>query len=509
MAYDSAADRTVLFGGYELDVPGGVNDTWSYDFASNTWTNRTAAIAPGDRIDSYMAYDSAANRIVLFGGETSTGFLNDTWSYDFGTNTWTNVSTAIAPDQWLQPGMAYDSAADRSVVFADVWQPAYLIDVWSYDLTTDIWTNIGPGTKPLARAWHAMVYDSRADQTVVFGGACLGNVTGVLSNETLVYDFNTSVWMNMSPVKAPSARANLSMAYDSAADRIVLFGGLTAAWDILNDTWSYDLATNTWTNVSPTISPAARAWGAMVYDSAADRIVLFGGRTATGDVLNDTWSYDLATNTWTDLSPVVAPYQRSDFDMAYDSRADRVVLFGGRTPTEFFNDTWSYDLATNTWTDLNPVVAPSARIEPNMAYDAAADRIVLFGGMGTMSVLNDTWSYDLATNTWTNLSPSVSPLARFGFGMVYDSAADRTIIFGGFSFSVSSSFSGSLDDTWWYRFPEIPSAPQTLQASLGGALPAILAVVVVAAVVVALWVLVSRKRRTPPEEPAKSEEPPK
>lgn len=48
-----------------------------------------------------MAYDANDNATLIFGGRTASGvFLNDTWSFDVGTNTWTEV-TASGPGTWI------------------------------------------------------------------------------------------------------------------------------------------------------------------------------------------------------------------------------------------------------------------------------------------------------------------------------------------------------------------------------------------------------------------------
>ena len=63
MAYDSARDRLVLFGG------SGLNDTWEFD--GNGWTNVTPANGnPEGRWRHGMAYDASRRRVVMFGGET-------------------------------------------------------------------------------------------------------------------------------------------------------------------------------------------------------------------------------------------------------------------------------------------------------------------------------------------------------------------------------------------------------------------------------------------------------
>ncbi len=97
-------------------------------------------------------------------------------------------------------------------------------------------------------------------------------------------------WTNMNPATKPSARQRHAMAYDSANQKIVLFGGSVGG----DETWVYDLAGNTWTNMNPATKPSARQYHAMAYDSANQRIVLFGGNDGTSD--DETWVYDLANN---------------------------------------------------------------------------------------------------------------------------------------------------------------------------------------------------------------------
>jgi hypothetical protein len=56
-----------------------------------------------------------------------------------------------------------------------------------------------------------------------------------------------------------------------------------------NDLWSWD--GTTWRLLAES-GPPARAMGALAYDEARDRLVLFGGRRGWPDDLNDTWEWD-------------------------------------------------------------------------------------------------------------------------------------------------------------------------------------------------------------------------
>ena len=203
---------------------------------------------------------------------------------------------------------------------------------------------------------------------------------------------------------------------------------------------------NTWTNLNPTHKPSAR-WGhAMAYDSKSDRVVLFGGGPG------GTWVYDFDANTWTDMNPPLAPTVKTGHAMAYDSKSDRVVLFGGDDGLVDRGDTWAYDVKTNTWTNMNPARAPMGRRSHVLTYDAQSDKAILFAGClwpckGISDLNNETWAYDFDANTWTDMNPPLAPSNRWISAMVYDSQSHRFILFGG-------SLGGGVisDETWAYRY---------------------------------------------------------
>lgn len=233
-------------------------------------------------------------------------------------------------------------------------------------------------------------------------------------------------WTEMHPASAPSPRMWSSMVYDSVSDKVILFGGFTGSGD--SETWAYDFDTDTWTNMNPSVAPSARWNHKMAYDSQSDRVIMFGG-WAGYEQSGETWAYEYETNEWTNMNPVVAPSARNAHAMAYDSQSDRVILFGGHTGSDN-DETWSYDFETNSWTDMNPTLRPPARHDMAFAFDIQSDRFLIFGGEGG-GKLNDLWAYDFDTDTWTEMHPAVAPPNSYGTAFAYDSYADRTVMFGG------------------------------------------------------------------------------
>jgi len=225
------------------------------------------------------------------------------------------------------------------------------------------------------------------------------------------------------------------MAYDFKADRVVLFGGYDAGiTHVLDDTWTYDLNGNTWAEMMPSVSPPGRTGGQLVYDVQLDRVILFGGHAdASGNYLgkNDTWTYDLNSNTWNQVTTATSPTLRAFSVMAYDMESDRVVLFGGMTEPDSLpdNETWMYDPFNETWAKMTPTTSPTPRFGAAGAYDAKADRILVFGG-GPNNGCNDTWAYDLNADAWSEINTASSPSDRLS-AMAYDVKSDLTVLFGG------------------------------------------------------------------------------
>src|SRR3989442_13472797 len=133
------------------------------------------------------------------------------------------------------------------------------------------------------------------------------------------------------------------------------------------------------------------------------------------------------------MTPAVAPPGRRSPGMAYDSKADRMILFGGydaysNLNNGVYNDTWAYDFDANAWTNMTSPDGPAGRWGMGFSYDSAIDRCILFGGTVDDS---QTWAYDFTNNSWSLLHPHHSPPYHVFQGMAYDSQSARAIMFGG------------------------------------------------------------------------------
>jgi uncharacterized protein (TIGR03437 family) len=276
-AYDSVHGQVVLFGGGNNKVV--FNDTWVWD--GSNWTEESPPTSPPARYGHTMTYDSVHGQVVLFGGFSAGGMLlNDTWVWD--GSKWTQEFPQTSPPPRYGHAMVYDSAHGEVIVFGGANPSnAALGDTWAWDGSN--WTEESPPTSPPARYAPAMAYDSISSQVVLFAGTVGPN----LFDDTWVWD--GAHWKQISPQTSPPARYLHAMANDSIHSQVVLFGGIVNANNgVSHDTWAWNGFN--WTQERPQTNPTERAGQGMAYDSAHDQIVLFGG-SLNSTALGDTWTW--------------------------------------------------------------------------------------------------------------------------------------------------------------------------------------------------------------------------
>lgn len=275
---DSGHGRFVLFGGDVATGPsmGSANDTWL--LSSGCWTQMHPAVAPPNRSGAAAGYDPIHNVIVLYGGEQSAPgnspiFLSDTWLLNDAT--WSQVQGAVAPSL-TSPVGAFDVASGQFVVFGTP-QTGSPAETWAWDGAH--WLQLHPATSPVARIDATMAYDSGARKLVLFGGFNAG--IGTLGD---TWTWDGANWQEEHPAIAPSARIGASMC---GGQPVILFGGSDISSPAAADTWAW--VHGNWRQVAPVHNPSARRNAACAHGDAG--VVVFGGQGSAGQPLTDTWSF--------------------------------------------------------------------------------------------------------------------------------------------------------------------------------------------------------------------------
>ena len=530
-AYDPVRKRLIVFGG--ANEAGPRNETWALSLTGNAvWTQLLpAGNPPPARENLSMIYDSARDRVVIFGGYDGTNRYRDVWALTLsGTPTWTDITppggVLTGPTARYYHTAIYDPLRDRMIVLGG-YDSFYLNDVWSLPFAgTPAWTQLIPaGTTLTAFVNHTSIYDPVRDRMLTFGGYDGTN----RHNETYALSLGaTPAWSLIATAGAiPPPIVGMGGVYDSAHDRLVCFGGYDAVNYYESQTWGLTLSgTPTWTVLAGIgTGPGGRSNGQVIYDPNGDRLIasegtygpngliyqsyddhwalslgaspawtrlppgadvpagrtspwgivdapnrrflLFGGSPLTGTMPNDVRAFSLgAVPTWTVLAGAgPGTTTLSDALVFYDSRRARMVVFGSDggvlQPSEF----WTLSLTgTPVWTQYTPTgTPPSSRIGITSVYDSKNDRILVFGGHWYPNDFNDVFALSLAgTPAWTQLTPTGTPPSgrEYATGM-FDPVRNRLLIYGGYApVSVYDMYALNLGPTpGWVQLSPAGSGP--------------------------------------------------
>ncbi|HKN06820.1 MAG TPA: kelch repeat-containing protein [Thermoplasmata archaeon] len=432
MTYDAADGYALLFGGYGpkgiVSSSNALGDTWFWNAtggALGNWTQvKTGGVlcgtqaegkcptgaAPPERWQLQLGFDAADNKVVLFGGyNNSVGTFGDTWTYSAG-----------------------------------------------------VWTQLAPATSAYGRWGGAMTFDAADNYLLLWGGGYIWYtpVDGV-------WKFAAGNWTEVGPGTGPPQVYGPSMAYDPVDGYVVFFGGyspLTSSF--LDQTWLYNSGVWTLAPLGPAEQPPARTWAAMTWDSGHGYILLFGGQSSTFALLNDTWAF--VHGAWTELCAgstlKCAPPIRLGAGLAYDPTDGLPILFGGDGPG-ILNDTWAWN--GSAWIhEVSLTHAPSVRFFAGMTLDVADNEIVLFGGSNGTGALDDTWTLKSVAGGWTEVGicggpgqlgcTDSRPSNRAGMIFAYD-GADQVVVaaaglYGGFGGSYQA-YTYVFKAGVWYACP--------------------------------------------------------
>jgi hypothetical protein len=458
--YDPIGDQIIVFGGVWGDGYSG-NDTWAHGFSGGAaWVPKLQTEPfPPSRSGATLTYDSFRKRLVLFGGlhtsDSGHAYLNDVWVAPPSGAGWTLLAVSGTPPPPRAGHVAlYDPAGDRLIVCGGTNDGPDLGDVWELRFATSPSWNELHTPSPLVRNRAAAVIDPAGSRLILFGGS-VGSTT---MNDTWAFSLSSPYkWTSLSPIGTPpSVREGHTAMFDATNRRMILFGGASQSYyGQNNEVWTLNLSGSpAWTQLSPSgAPPVSRAYHNALWDASRNRMVIFGGyQTVRPYYANDLWALD-PSGGWSQIPDMPNPGRRSQAASFFDPVRGRLLLFGGTDGYTNYGTIWTHPLASNApWTLLSPSgVPPSPRSGATLIYDGGRDRAVLFGG-NDGSMKNDVWLLDLASNTWSQTTPSGTlPSVRESHSAVYDGSRNRMLIFGGTWQGIAT-----LSDVWELVFSDPP-----------------------------------------------------
>jgi hypothetical protein len=426
--------------------------TFSYDPAARTWTDLAPATNPTGGKDrpmllwGSMCYDPVNKKVLLFGGGNVLSERGDpgTWTYDPASNTWSELTFRSAaldgPRKQCEEVQARSKALTEAVRARHFH--AELPEHKKADLvenTSRLAADVAALSAALTRAKdqgdkQEKLQITWAAQDIDNARAKLDQARGLLGKKTSGEGIQTLELARSALGSACSAlalqppqRALSRMVYDPVNKQIVLFGG-DHLDRLLADTWVFDCASRRWQEKRPALSPSPRGGHALVYLPRSKKVLLFGGYTYTSHtdycapqyaaLSFEMWAYDLSANEWALVRRVedrkAVPYQQA-FYMSYTTHpaeadsTDLVVAIGQHGGTQSANgETWvcqvdaartdaagttKHGVKAKTFTDRTGPFVPAFFDEaPDPDPSAAAAKLK-----------------DLPANTWVSIAPPRRP----------------------------------------------------------------------------------------------------
>lgn len=337
-------------------------------------------------------YDSVNDKLIVFGGETNGGSLADVWVLSNVTSTgktpvwqaWKKMTTFGSPIARSGHKAVYNQEKGCMIIFGGKDSSGELIKINSGNRLwvlkdvngkdgQPVWEplteNTDTGKSPVDRAGFSSVYDSTNNRMIVYGGADLSSGKTTLLNDVWVLTnadgSDTQVppkWENITPSETgnvPAARVNHTAVYDLSTNRMIVMGGETSK-GVSSSVWILNYANGlggapSWTplNISGGPVPARKSHTA-IYDSASNRITVFGGIDSTGKLLDDIWVLSAANGegeeqaSWIKkvnfhTSKIPYPVARYNHIAIGNTETKKMVVFGGLTDkvdSAYLDDIW-------------------------------------------------------------------------------------------------------------------------------------------------------------------------
>ena len=252
-------------------------DLWRYDLAAGEWTEISPGDGPSPRFAHTAIWDEPRSRLVVFSGQGGPGeFFSDVWAFDPAAGEWVELAGDRAgPENRYGSCAGYDPAGDRFLISHGFTDGGRFDDTWAFDLGAGSWTEVSPaGARPLRRCLHTCAYDPVDGSLFLFGGQ---------SNDRARHDdawiLDTGGWTEVATT-GPAARKFTSAV--PLGGEVLLFGG--DGGDPLADLWALDVGAGAWSPADvPGAAPPGRHSHAAAHDPATGRMWVFGGRGADGE----------------------------------------------------------------------------------------------------------------------------------------------------------------------------------------------------------------------------------
>lgn len=238
-----------------------------------------------------------------------------------------------------------------------------------YNVTDNIWSSLAlPGD---TRKWPLLLATS--SNVISWGERIWPNQKKIMSNAGALYNITFNSWVVMPSANAPSVRQYFN--YKIINDQLVVYGGFdNNSSEELFDGAIYNPQTNTWTP----IATAPYNWKKATIVFTPTGFLVFGGYLYNAPTQDWVYSgkiykWELATNSWTTLNPANMPADFGRFNANTIYVDGKIHFYSGYTwywwqgqpYQQEVNTGYIYDISTNTFGSQIGIVSPSGHLVEN------------------------------------------------------------------------------------------------------------------------------------------------
>jgi len=255
---------------------------------------------------------------------------------------------------------------------------------------------------------------------------------------------------------APMPTAVWNSAVGVLKGQIYVVGGNNANGAIIADTQIYNPATNTWSIGASLPTPLSGGSGAVVKNV----LYVMGGNSGSG-YSNALWAFNLKTKTWSPKAAI--PIALQDAGAAVENNI--IYLVGGNSTENLrSNAVYSYNPATDTWTEEAPLLV--GRSEP--CVGRVGNKLIGFTIVAADGYASggDTEGYDATTNTWTTLKADPSPNGWRSWACTGGIGTKLYVAGGYYGGSLNESF--NLPKNTWKKLASMPQAAMATGSAVYG-----------------------------------------
>jgi hypothetical protein len=355
MAYDSTRGISILHGGYAYDQAYHFSDTWAFDHETKQWTSLKANSTGPLRFQGDMDYDPINDVFVSFGGITADGSrIASTYTYFPTNNTWKDMTPTLQPSARYDFRMVYHPNAQAFILHGGYGENVVLDDTWKYDFSTNTWTNLNPSNSIGKNYGYGMAYVDARDSLVVFGGD-----DGYSSvNYFWEYFYTNNTWREFSTTTLPEDRRYSDLAYSPYHNILFLHGGAsTGGSPDRSQTYMYFLENDTWLDVTPTTNPGQVMLAVVIFDPLGQYFFLAMGQNSYAQVdIQTIWKYQMPFVAVEDSTPPEITSSPIDFTYEYGLTGNQLSwTVTSENPDQYYIYQNGVQIESNNWTTGTPI----------------------------------------------------------------------------------------------------------------------------------------------------------